>query len=180
MRPLRILPCLVMAALLSGCDGQPVEPVPDEAITPSLKVTREDFVYTIDLGLDPPFFVECVNDGVGELFKGHGTIDWILRVTTNPSGNEIWSCKIDYDTDTPPWADGLTTGDVWTFDNGEDNCGRVYKPKGTSFVKHWQFNEFYSNQDGERLHIRGKGQMMIDADGNVKIDRVDYSFKCHG
>ncbi len=39
MRWIHIIPCAALAAMLAGCDGMAVEPLPDEVGTPSFKVT---------------------------------------------------------------------------------------------------------------------------------------------
>lgn len=39
-------------------------------------------------------------------------------------------------------------------------------------VNEWQ--DFYSNEDGERLQVHVKGVFILAPDGNVKIDRQPY------
>lgn len=173
MRWLRVFPCAALAATLAGaCDGTPVDPPVDDVRTPSFSVVHDAWVDVFPI-TDQDVLMDCANDGAGELTDWSGTLDVYYRSRTTPSGNVTTSWKIDYYTATPLSFTGQTSGDVWQLYRAEDNGGSVSKPKGTQYVEHWQFNEFYKNQDGERLHNRGKFQMMIDADGNVKLDRFD-------
>ena len=172
MRWIRLIPCAALAVTLAGaCDRSPVEPPPSVS-TPSLSVVHDAWIDTWAItGQDVP--MECANDGAGELTDWSGTLDIHYRSTTTPSGNEIWSWKIDYYTATPLSFTGQTSGDLWQLVKAEDNGGSVSKPIGTQYVEHWQYNEFYENQDGDKLHSRAKFQLLIDADGSVKLDRFD-------
>ena len=69
MRVLQVCYCLVIAALLVGCDGPPLEPVPDEAPTPLYKVDRQEYGYFYDLANEPPY-----EDCAGEDMQTYGTI----------------------------------------------------------------------------------------------------------
>lgn len=173
MRWIRIIPCAALsAALAGGCDGTPVEPLHDDVGTPSFKATHAAWDEPFDLtGLVD--WIECANDGAGEWTDWTGYIDQHFRETTTPSGNVILHWKLDYDTANPASFTGRESGDLWQLVRAEDTGGSISKPKGTQYVEHWQYNEFYKNQDGDKLHIRVKFQMLIDADGNVKLDRFD-------
>lgn len=171
MRALRIFPSLVMAALLVSCDGQPLEPVPDEALTPALKVDREEDIEEISIeGLSE--YVECLD----EVVTFHGSWYFITWTIDTPSGNEIFHFQTGYDTPTPLWFEGTA---VWTLVSGESYGGAVTKPKGTAFIYHYQGNEHYSNQDGDRIRVYWKGRVMIDADGNVKMVRDLFDYSCN-
>jgi hypothetical protein len=49
----------MVAALFAGCDRQPLEPVPEDALTPSLKVGRLEFMTVESMEPDPPVYNEC-------------------------------------------------------------------------------------------------------------------------
>jgi len=164
-----------VVALAAACTGDTVGPTQDEAVPPPLpsfsKVVHDAWVETWDLGGLADFFA-CANDGKGEVltYVIPSTIDIHYRSRTTPSGNVTTSWKVDYYTATPLSATG-PSGDFWQLVKAEDNGGSVSKSKGTQYSEHWQFNEFYKNQDGEKMHSRVRYQKLVDADGNVKFDR---------
>ena len=163
-------------AFAMACTGDAVGPTQDEAVPPPLP----SFSKAIHDAWDEPFvldglvdWIACANDGAGEWTDWTGFIDGHYRQTITPSGNVILHWKLDYDTANPASFTGRESGDLWQLVRAEDTGGSISKPKGTQYVEHWQYNEFYKNQDGDKLHIRVKFQMLIDADGNVKLDRFD-------
>ena len=166
---------LLFPLLFVACtDQQPAAP-DIEVNAPSFEVTHDAWVWIFDLtGL--VVYVECR----GEDLEWSGTIDGYYRSTTTPSGNEVWQWKLDYATNTPLTVSGLTSNDAWTLVGAEDTGGTITKPKGTAYVEHWQGNERYVNQDGEKLHGRLDYRLMIDADGNVKFERYRETYKCPG
>ena len=115
--------------------------------------------------------MDCVNDGAGETTDWSGTIDIYYKGIATPSGNEVWQWRVDYYTATPLSFTGDSSGDLWQLVHAEDNGGSVAKPNGTQYQEHWQFNEFYMNQDGERLHSRVRFQVLVDANGDLQIVR---------
>ncbi len=171
MQVVRVFPCLVMAALLVGCDGQPLEPVPDEALTPAFKVDRQEYSYLYDLDWDPPY-EDCVT---GEPMQNHGFLRVHVRETTTPSGNVTVHGWVDYGAFGPVTLEGLWSGVIWTLTNGHNPYGEVIKENG-SYLLHYHWNESYSNPDGEKLKIHLKGHMKIDKDGNMTINR--HSYRC--
>jgi hypothetical protein len=174
MRWLHIIPCAALAATLAaGCDGTPVDPRPDDVGTPSFSAVVHDAWVETWAITDQDVWMDCANDGQGEPTDWSGTIDIYYRSRTTPSGNVTTSWKVDYYTATPLSFTGDNSGDLWQLYKAEDNGGSVSKPKGTQYTEHWQFNEFYKNQDGDKMHSRVRYQMLVDADGNVKLDRFD-------
>jgi hypothetical protein len=157
---------LVMGALLVGCGGQPLElePVPDEALTPLFKVTVDEDTYEYDLGNELPY-----EDCAGEDMQTHGKILVHVREMTTPSGNLIVSGWVDY-TFEQITVEGLSTGEIWTLTNGFNPFHEVIKEDGSYFL-HYQWHEFYTNEDGEKLRAFVNGNYQIDQDGNVRIER---------
>ena len=182
MRKGKLVAVFVFPLWVWACGGGTDLAGPEEAAdqasvaAPSFKVTHDAWLEIWPI-TDQDVWMDCVNDGQGELTDWSGTLDIYYRSRTTPSGNVTTSWKIDYYTATPLSFTGDDSGDVWQLVKAEDNGGSVTKTKGTQYVEHWQFNEFYINQDGEKLHSRAKFHLMIDANGNPKIDR--FVGKCN-
>lgn len=172
MRWLGAVPCLVLGALLAGCDRQPAEPLPDDAIVPALGATHDSWTTTFTFPDEGTLdYVECYNDGAGEAVRYFGSFVVHHYSTTTPSGNTTFHWKIDYPP--PVIAVGLTSGDVWSVVRGEDTGAQVIKTPGEFQVYHWQANEWDRNQDGEEVHLSFRYQLHIDGDGNVQMARFD-------
>jgi len=168
------LSAAALAVLVAvGCGDPPTTAT--TADSPSFTATHTEWVEVVDLaGL--VVYVDCR----GEDLEWSGTADVYYRATTNPSGNEVWQWKIDYATATPFAVLGLTSGDVWTMVGGEDTGGLIMKPQGTAYVEHWQANERYVNQDGDKLHGRLQYSLTINAAGEVQVERYNEVYKCPG
>jgi hypothetical protein len=160
-----------------SCDQQPVEPRQDDLGATLSKVIHDSWVDTWDASGNLEW-VECANDGAGENLATFGTFDIHYRSRTTPSGNVIWQWKFDYWTDTPSSFVGQDSGDVYSLVSAEDNGGSVIKAKGTQYHEHWQANERYVNQDGQRIHLRAKFALTIDANGEVQVERLVWGWKC--
>jgi hypothetical protein len=173
----------VLALLVAmSCNQQPIAPPQDEG-TPSFSKGPPDAL------VDPIFFaglvsfVACANDGAGEVLEWvSGTADAHFWGRETPSGNVITSCVVDYDTGDPPTAVGQDSGDVWTLIRGEDNCHNLKIP-GTlpkALHDHFQANEWYVNQDGEKLHGRIQFKKHRNPDGDVIFTRYVEQWTCIG
>ena len=161
MRITKLIPVLGVSALLVSCDREPV--APDLDVDPLFQATHEvlSFDYVDDLTL----YVECANDGLGEDVHWTLPYTWEIRRVTSSSGNRIDQYRIIYD----PTAQGvgLTSGDVWIFDRNAAQAGhRVLHGDGVS--NHRTLNEWYENQDGDRLYTLWTFHLTRDANGNVK------------
>jgi hypothetical protein len=181
MKWVRIIPCAALCAMLVGCEETVVAPVPDDLENPSLTVEHNAILLTFDLvGLTVT--ADCANDGAGEdLEYVSGTFDtyWWWRIT--PSGNQLWNIVSDYDTGDPLTAVGQDSGDVWTLVTGEGNSNWVRKAGAPRPVNdHFQANEWYVNQDGEKLHLRQRFTVQRDLDGNVKHGAFVETIRCTG
>jgi hypothetical protein len=165
-----------------SCNQQPVEPPQDEG-TPSFSKGPPDA-----LVVPIPFAglvssVACANDGAGEdILWVSGTADAHFWGRETPSGNVITNCVVDYDTGDPAIAVGQDSGDVWTLIRGEDNCNNVKIP-GTlpkALLDHFQANEWYVNQDGDKLHGRIQFRKHRNPDGIVIFQRYLEAWTCIG
>jgi len=172
--PLLAILTLVMAAMFVGCDRQPLESVPDEALTP---LSKGNWVEeTVEISIEP--FEEYI-DCIGEMVTWHGSWYFITRTMITPSGNEVWHFSTGYDTPTPLRFVGQASAKVWTQRNGESYGGSITKPRGTAYTFHFQGNEFYTTQNGVRLHVHWTGRVMIDANGTVTQNRDAWSYSCN-
>lgn len=162
-----------------SCNQQPVGPQSDAAGVTLSKVIHDSWVepLSVDGFLD---YIACANDGAGEwvLWSGFANVHWKSRTT--PSGNEIVTCRIDYETEDPLAFVGLSSSDEYTLITGEDNCRIITKPKGPQFFLSAQGNEWYVNEDGEKVHYYITWKEILDADGNMKKDRFVLEYKCPG
>lgn len=160
-----------------SCDQQPVGPQSEEAGVTLSRVIHDSWVEIFDTtgGAEE---IACANDGAGEWvdFTGFAYVNYKSRTT--PSGNEIVTCSIDYQTDNPFSFVGRSSLDEYHLVTGEDNCRIITKPKGPELFISFQANEKYLNQDGERIFLRNTWRFMIDAAGEVKIDRFIIDWKC--
>jgi hypothetical protein len=134
-------------------------------------VDRQEYSYFYDLANEPPY-----EDCAGEDMQTHGTILVLVKETTTPSGNLIVSGKVDYFTDDPVYLQGLTSGETWTLTRGHNPFGEVIKENGF-YLLHFQWREWYSRDaDGQKLQVDVRGNVKVDPDGNVKIERE--SIRC--
>jgi len=162
-----------------SCNQQPVEPQQDNVDPALSKVVFDRWIEPLSAAgvVD---WVACADDGAGEWVEWSGFVNvhWFSRTT--PSGNEVLTCKFDYDTATPFSFVGLSSDDEYSLTTGHDNCRIITKPEGPELFLSFQANEKYINQDDEKVHFRNSWRLMIDADGEVKIDRFVLEYKCPG
>jgi len=155
MRPSRIVPCLVLVALLAGCENDPEGPATDQLASPQFGATHMEWDSP-----QPPrgeHFIPCANDGAGENldFEGAWWAHWTLIAT--PSDDQIMKVKIVYSDDFK--ATGAE--DVWMID-AHASGGNSTIVLGAGEVFHFNVNEFYTNQDGDKLHIQFVAQIVVE------------------
>ncbi|NNK48967.1 MAG: hypothetical protein HKP01_08855 [Gemmatimonadetes bacterium] len=166
----RILLVPLMAGFAAaGCDGQSTAPQPEDAIDGlSVKVEKVESRFTVS-NVGTETYVECL----GEVLLWYGTFDVIWTEKTTPSGNWIASWKLDYfGTDEVTWLKGEDSDVIWNLDKAENQgTGWIMKGSGPQSIQHYESNEWYENDEGDRLHIRLQGRFMYDADGAPKMER---------
>lgn len=169
MRSIGLFTCLGMAALLAGCGDQPVAPPADAMAPPSFAAAHDAWTEYIPWdGVTDEF--PCL----GDIVTWYGGFDVHFRTTTTPSGNEIWKWRLGYDYPLGFVVDG--TGETWSFLTGQDTGGSLTKPSG-EYKEHWQLTEWYENEAGEKVRSHMVFHLMIDADGNVSVEK--FLNKCH-
>ncbi|NNE45584.1 MAG: hypothetical protein HKN37_02870 [Rhodothermales bacterium] len=119
-------------------------------------------------------YIECLD----ETMTWHGFADYVMVTTTLPSGNQIEHLKLNYDTASPQWGQAPESG-IWRLTNGEDISHTVRKQNGPSVIDHFQLNEKYANQDGDRLHLRASWTGHEDSEGNFTLARFVWDWKCN-
>jgi hypothetical protein len=157
---------LCLSLLFVSCNDElaPTS-VNDEAITPLSKVIVDEYFFEIVLDDEVPF-VLCE----GDLMQYHGSVGLYLKEKTTPSGNTIVSGWVDYHAFDGVTLENTFTGAVWTLTNGHNPFGEVIKENGF-YVLHYQWHEFYENEEGDKLRVFLKGHVKINPDGTVSIER---------
>ena len=159
------IPVVLSLAIMAGlaCSDLPVAPDQEVAAeAPSFKVEKISYRFT--LSNEP---TETYIDCLGETLLWYGTYDVIWTEKTTPSGNWVASWKLDYfDTDEVTWLEGEDSGVVWELLKAENQgTGWIIKANGPQQMQHWESNEWYMNDQGDKLHIRLKGRFLLDAEG---------------
>lgn len=158
--------------LAFGCTDQTTSPtaLSDDVAAPTFTVDRQEFSSPYDMDWDPPY-TDCAT---GEDMQNHGILLIHIRETTTPSGNVTVHGWVDYDAFGPITLEGLSSGDIWTLNNGHNPFGEVIKDNGF-YLLHYQWSELYSNPEGRKLHIHLKGHVKVNPDGTVTINRESYT-----
>jgi len=170
---------LLVAGLVVACDQAPTAAEEAPEATTTFKVEKKSSRFTVsnfaDLGTET--YIDCL----GETLIWYGTFDVIWSEWVTPAGNWIATWKLDYfDTTEPTWLLGEDTGTIWNVVKAENQgTGWLTKDRGPQDIQHFQSNEWYVNEDGDKLHIRTQGRLMYDADGAPKMERNIAKGFCH-
>ena len=68
---------------------------------------------------------------------------------------------------------GATSG-TWTLVKANNHFGEIYRDYNyypNFFIQHFEWQEFYENDDGEKMTVYGEGMMKISSDGTIEVDR---------
>ena len=171
MRPLSIA---LLPLLLVACKEQPV--APDQAVRPQFAATRDEVTGTIDIVDDP---ADCTaNSKIGEILLFTGRLAYVERTTTASSGNVGVAVSFAYDP--AVHLVGQTSGTVWMIDlalthpfPSHDDIHGV----GESYEN--VDNEYYTNANGDRLHLRANEHVTVNANGTVTVTRP-FVWECIG
>ncbi len=135
---------------------------------------------TIWLPPADPSFIPCLGEEVQ--YAGYATLPGFLLIT--PSGNVIDHVGIDYKTDDPFRFTGLTSGDEWTLQMGEDSSqlltdiNYVAKPNGNAGgTWFYQANEAYVHGKS-RVQVRYMWMAHVDAEGNFTDRQYVDEWRC--
>jgi len=170
MRPLSLI---LLPLLLAACDGQPV--ASDRVVSPQFEATRSEVTNTIDFVDDP---ADCTaNPKLGEILLFTGHLTYVVRTTAASSGNVDVTAFFTYDP--AVHLVGQTSGTVWMIDAARthplfhDNIHGV----GESFEN--ITNEYYTNANGARLHLRANEHLTVNANGTIAVTRP-FVWDCIG
>lgn len=182
MRTIRIACCIAAAALVVGCQDTPTDPATqaEEVTAPAFQAEHEGFERTNYF--NDIMFYPCLNDGQGEVVWERGQRPSWSRRVYQPSGNQNRSTTsldwIGLPEDDPHYFGpyytllGLESGDLWIMDAENSQAKSRKLVKNDRFVYHQQWNIWYENQDGERVHILDKYNLHCDLDWNCTQERV--------
>ena len=159
MRMTRIAWCLAAAALVLGCE-QTTEPT-EQAETVDLPAFKAEHVnYEQEYYNNDIWYYSCLDENVWE----RGRILSYKGRVFQPSGNaNRWTWNLEYYGLLPEDPDyvgddytllGLTSGDLWTFEKATKASGGRRHDKADGFVYHQAINNWFRNQDGEKLHYQ--------------------------
>ena len=170
MRPVSLT---LLPLLLVGCERQPA--APDRAVRPQFAATRSQVTNTIDFVDDP---ADCTaNSKIGEILLFTGHLTYVVYTTTASSGNVDVTAFFTYDP--AVHLVGQTSGTVWMIDAARthplfhDNIHGL----GESFEN--IANEYYTNANGARLHLRANEHLTVNANGTIAVTRP-FVWDCIG
>lgn len=158
---------LTILTLALACDREPTGMLVPTG--PSFQASHEQFSFTVDE--DVVWFVPCANDGEGENLHFLGPFDVRIRISTSSTGNRLVRVTLDYREGFVGL--GLTSGDEWVLDPRKSQTSNtiVTGPGGAGTIG-GALSEFYTNQNAETLHIQFTLRITIDANGNVRGERI--------
>ena len=117
------------------------------------------------------------NPKIAEVVLFTGRINYVLRVTTTPSGNVDTTMKFIYDP--AVHLVGQTSGTVWTIDATSTHPTGHSNVHGAGSSSENLANEFYTNVNGAHLHLIGNYHLTVDANGNITATRP-FVWQCIG
>ncbi len=163
----RIVPCVLVAALVIGCNEQsPLMEAEEETIATPLFAASGGWT-EFEFPIDAIIFVPCANDGAGEDMHFLGTCRIQEKVVETPSGNTNlnWRPVSCYDYT----VTGLVTNDVYTL--RRDTFAKLNWNSGKGEV--WVQVEHFvmTNVDtGERIDFPLLYHFTINANGELTAE----------
>ncbi len=107
------------------------------------------------------FYYPCADGGQGEDLTYTGTIYWYTKDVVTPSGNVIQTQRIDWGDDSR--MVGHESGDVWTLVKlVQPMVVRITKQTDGLRVAENVMNEWWVNQDGDRMNSRASAEIVFD------------------
>jgi hypothetical protein len=170
---MRCSPLTLLPLVLAACERQPV--APDRGVRPQFQATRSEVAGFI-VEVDGP--ADCTaNPRIGEIVLFTGRINYVLRVTTTPSGNVDTMFKFIYDP--AVHLVGQTSGTVWMINPINTRPDFILLVHGNGLVSKVSEHEFYTNAAGAHLLLMANFHVTVDANGNVRASR-DFVYDCIG
>ena len=170
---MRGLPLMLIPLLLVACQRQPF--APDQVVRPRFAATRSEIAGSLDFVDDP---ADCTaNPRIGEIVLFTGTINYVLRATTTPSGNVDTTLKFTYDP--AVHLVGQTSGTVWMIDPTNTRPVFILLVHRNGLVTQNAEHEFYRNDAGAGLLLLRNFHVTVNANGNITVSR-DPAYDCIG
>ena len=155
--------------VLVSCDTNVVEPISKDTDNNLSKIVRYSYSLNLDEpGVAPPY----TNCPSGDLMKPHGVIEVHVREVTLRNGDIVYWGYSDYNAHGGVTLENLTTGEIWNQTRGRNPFGEVVKSNGAYFLKYGWY-EVYENKEGEKLRVFVVGTIIIDSEGNLKVDQYN-------
>lgn len=168
---------LFFGCIFLGCgDQQAPTSLNNELNTTLDKVIIEEgsfeFNYDDADGEGNPFppYTDCVT---GASMQNHGRVEAHYRIVITPSGIYKETGHVDYNAYGEVTLENLSTGEVWTLQNGTNPWSWIEYHNG-SFRFHYLWNEIYRSGN-QVLNLHLQGFFTIDHNGNVTKSLESYS-----
>jgi|SRR6185437_11793303 len=170
---MRRIPVTLLLLLLVACERQPL--APDPADRPQFQAIRSEITGFFEEVDDP---ADCsANPRIGEILLFTGRINYVLRVTTTPSGNVDTTLKFIYDP--AVHLVGQTSGTMWMINPTNTRPIFILRVHGNGLETQNVGQEFYTNAAGAHLLLIANFHVTVDANGNVRASR-DFVYDCIG
>ena len=162
---MRCVSFTLLSLVLAACERQPV--APDRAAAPQFQATRSEITNIFDLVDDPS---DCTaNPKIGEILLFTGRITIAVRTTAASSGNVDVTAFATYDPSVH--LVGQTSGTVWMIDAARTHPMYHDNVHGAGESFEGVTNEYYTNANGARLHLRNNVHLAVTGQGRVALDR---------
>jgi hypothetical protein len=162
---------LLLGCIFIGCsDQQAPTGISEESNTTLNKATiiKDSFDYDYDAESLP--FTDCVT---GASMQNHGIVKANYKIVLTPSGHYIETGHVDYDAYGGVTLENLSTGEIWTLQNGTNPWHWIEYDNG-SFRFHYLWNEVYKSGN-QVLNLHLQGFITVDKNGNVTKEIETYS-----
>lgn len=160
---------LLIGGLFIQCGDQEAPTSTGEESKATLnKVSVVEYSYDYDGDWDPPL-TNCVT---GALMQYHGVVKVYVRDLMTPSGNWIETGYVDYNAYDGVTLENLSTGEIWTCQNGQNPFNIIEKNNG-AFRLHGHWNEVYK-LGNQTLNLHLKSWFTVDKNGNLTKNIETY------
>ena len=175
----RVFAAALVVLVAFGCSAPPTTSTAlnDAALAPVLTptqdaATHDEVRFSFDLVNDPE---DCTDSRVGEVLLFTGRVTIVSRFTTNNSGNVNRRGEIIFDPASR--TVGAESGEVWMIDATSSGSANHVNIHGDGRSGQNTIHEFYTNLDGDHLHVRSDVHFTFDANGNIRAFR-GFEFTC--
>jgi len=172
----RLVSFLIAPAVIAGLSFQvwacdPMAPTASLqnriGVSPQFAATHSEVTNIFDLVDDPS---DCTaNPKIGEILLFTGRITIAVRTTSASSGNVDVTAFATYDPSIH--LVGQTSGTVWLIDAARTHPMYHDNVHGAGESFEAVTNEYYTNANGARLHLRNNVHLTVTGNGTVALER---------